>query len=430
VTAATPTYSARYLRLVLGLMIAAVGVEFFHRQILAVSVEPLRRDLGLSDTQMGSLLTLFACAYGVVALALGRIADASDRRAIYAVCIGFWSAATAAGAAVAGYPALLATRIAAGAGQAGSGACCTPLLVDYVPPERRGTALGLLSMGATLGTFLALAVGGLVVAQLGWRWLFAASGAAGVVFAIAFGALVKEPPRGWSEGRAHEAGARPSLAEALRTLSGIRALRHLAAGSLLATMGVMAAAQWGPAFFERAYGFGSSQAGGAGAVAALFGTLGAVAGGIACDRLWARRPSGALLLPAVSSALAFPLSALAFTAESGGTSIALLCGAAFFSLIFGAPIGAIAQALAPLRMRAVASGLLNALLTFFGMGVGPLAAGWISDRVGSGRGLGTALACVSAVHVWAGFHLWRAARALELDLPAAALARRPASEPG
>jgi predicted MFS family arabinose efflux permease len=398
------------------MLTAAVGLEFFHRQILAVSVEPLRRELALTDTQLGSLLTLFAVAYGLFAIALGRVADAADRRAIYAGCIGLWSAATAAGAAVGGFASLAATRLLAGAGQAGSGACCTPLLVDYVAPAKRGTALGLVSMGATLGTFVALGAGGLLVSHLGWRWLFAVGGAAGCVFAAAFAWWVDEPPRGWSEGRAHEAGPRPPLGEALRTLAGMPTLRHLTLGAVFATMTMMASAQWGPAFFERAHGLGTAQAGAAGALAALFATGGAIAGGMLGDRLWARLPSQALWLPALGSALAVPFSLVAFTTPHTPLAIACTCTSIFFAMIYAAPIGAIAQALAPLRTRAVASGLLNAILTLFGLGVGPLAAGWLSDRVGPGGDLGTALAWVSALNLLAAFHFWRAAQSVTRDL--------------
>lgn len=426
---ATPSYSPRAVRTVVGMLVAAVGVEFAHRQILALAVEPLRREFALSDTQLGSLLTAFACAYGAFALGLGRVADAADRRRLYAACIGAWSAATAAAAGVGGFAALLATRAAVGAGQAGAGACAAPLLADYVAPERRATALGLLSMGGTLGTFVALVAGGPVVASLGWRWLFAASGALGLAFALAFAALVDEPPRGWSEGRAHEAGARPPLGAVLRTLAGIGALRHLVAGTVLATTGLMAGAQWGPAFLERVHGFGAAQAGAAAGLAALCGSFGAVGGGVLADRLWSRRPAAALWLPALCSAAAFPLAALAFTGAGARLAVALLCASVALQVVYSAPTGAIAQALVPLRMRAVTSGALNALVTLVGLGLGPLAAGRLSDALGAAGGLGTALATVSALHLWAALHFALAARAIDRAPPAAPLEPGPSAVP-
>lgn len=425
--AATPSPSPRTsVRIALGFIVAAVGVEFAHRQILALAVEPLRRELDLSDTQLGGLLTAFAVAYGMSALALGRLADAADRRRLYAACIALWSAATAAAAGVGSLAALLATRAVVGAGQGGSGACATPLLVDYVAPRRRATALGVVSMGGTLGTCLALVAGGPVVEAFGWRWLFAASGALGLAFAIAFAEVVDEPPRGWSEGRAHEGGARPPLGVVLRALGGHRALRHLVAGNVLATTGLMAAAQWGPAFFERVHGLGAPQAGVAAGAAALLGTLGAVGGGVAGDRLWARRPAAALLLPAASSAVAFPLAVAAFTSARAPVAVALVCASVAFQVVYAAPTGAIAQALVPLRMRAVTSGALNALVTLVGLGLGPLAAGWLSDRLGAREGLGAALAGVSALHLWAALHFALAARAVALAPPAAPLEPGPA----
>jgi predicted MFS family arabinose efflux permease len=433
VSAAAPRYTERAVRRVVAMLTAAVGFEFFHRQILAVAIEPIRHELGLSDTQVGSLLTLFALAYGVAAVVLGRLADAADRRAIFAGCIALWSLATAAGGAAVGFAAFAATRALAGVGQAASGACCTPLLVDYVAPARRGTALGLVSMGATLGTFVALGGGGLLVAHFGWRWLFALGGAAGALFALVFAWAVDEPPRGWSEGRAHEAGERPPLAEALRTLAGMPSLRHLTVGAVLATMSMMASAQWGPAFFERSHGLDTAQAGAAGGLAALFAAAGAVVGGALGDRLWARLPARALQLCALGSALAFPLAVVGFTTPHTALAIAATCASIFFAMLYAAPLGAIAQQLAPLRTRSIASGLINAILTLLGLGIGPLAAGWLSDRIGASAGLGHALAAVAALNLLAALHFLRAGAFVARDLGAgvadAGLPPGPASAP-
>ncbi|HEU4428503.1 MAG TPA: MFS transporter, partial [Myxococcota bacterium] len=104
------------MRLVVALLTGAVFIEFFHRQVLAVAMEQIGKDLALSDTQLGSLVTVFAAAYAVAAPVLGRIADRMSRRAIYSAGIAVWSVATALSGLAGSFGALLATRVVTGAG--------------------------------------------------------------------------------------------------------------------------------------------------------------------------------------------------------------------------------------------------------------------------------------------------------------------------
>src|SRR5262245_14935257 len=144
---------------------------------------------------MGALVSGFAVAYAAFALVLGRIADAASRRTIYALCIVVWSFGTALGGAVSGFVAFLATRLVVGLGQAGAGATNGPLVADYVPPARRATTIAIVTMGATLGVFLALGLGGFGIGIFGWRATFALGGGLGLAFAAVFRAFVPQPPR-------------------------------------------------------------------------------------------------------------------------------------------------------------------------------------------------------------------------------------------
>jgi predicted MFS family arabinose efflux permease len=415
---ARPLFSPRYVNGVVAVLTGAVAVEFLHRQLLAVALEPLRRDLALSDTQAGALVTAFAAAYFAAALVLGRLADRWSRRGIYALGIALWSLATAAGAAAGGFAAFLLTRLAVGAGQAAAGACNGPLVADFVPPHKRASAIGLITVGATLGIVVAMGAGGALVAAFGWRALFAAGGALGLVCAVAFFALVREPPRGWSEGHAHT-GEEVPVREVLATLGGLRTLRHMVAGLVVTSMAMFAAAQWMVAFFERVHGFSSSGAGALGGLGAAVGAVGGIAGGVITNRVWLTHPHLVLFLPALGVASAFPATLFATQSSHGvaaGVVLALGMGAA---LLHSAPVGSVMQALTPIRMRAFASALLNAILTLTGMGLGPLFTGLLSDAFGAARdpaALGRALACVSILYVWGALHLALASRSFAAEL--------------
>jgi len=414
-----PDFSPRKVRLAVTMLIAAVAVEFFHRQLLAIAVQPIQDDLGFSDTRMGVLLTGFAAAYAVSVLALGRRADATDRRSLYALSVAVWSGATALAAAVSGFGAFLATRLGVGLGQAGAGATNGPLIADYVPPERRATVMGLNALGATVGVFLSGTLGSFAISVYGWRATFVVGGGLGFVFAALFRWLVDEPPRGWSEGRTEETGERPSLGEAVATIAGLRTFRHMLAGAILTNMSLFAGAQWGTAFFQRVHGLSIEQAGPIVAGVALMATFGAVAGGLLSDRLWTRNLRGVMLAPAACTALAFPTAASAFYADALPLTVAFFAASTLLALVHAAPVGAATQALAPLRIRGMISAVMNSLLVLFGLGIGPLVTGWASDRiagVGSGEGLRVGLAGISALYLWAAVHFFLAARTLPEEL--------------
>jgi predicted MFS family arabinose efflux permease len=185
-------------------------------------------------------------------------------------------------------------------------------------------------------------------------------------------------------------------------------------------MALFAGAQWGVAFLQRSHGLSNQAAGVAAGVVGLLATLGAVAGGMLADRMWTRNARGVLLLPAACCAAAFPLSIAAYQAPALVPAVALLAAASVLAIVHAPPVGAVTQALAPLRTRGMISAVLNSLLTLFGLGVGPLLAGlvsdWLSAGGGDGGGLRTALTWTSGLYLWSAIHFALAARTLPQEL--------------
>jgi predicted MFS family arabinose efflux permease len=412
-------FSARAVRGAVFFLISAVGVEFLHRQLLAVAQPTLLPDLGLSDTQAGLLVFGFAVAYALSALGFGRFADRTNRRNLYAAGIATWSVATALGAACSSFAALAATRLLVGAAQGVSGACNGPLIADYVPPERRSGVMGLIGVGAALGVIAAMTGGAVATEWFGWRATFVWGGVGGVLFALAFAASVREPPRGWSEGRSHEPAQRAAWAEVLRAIASMPALRHVMMSAVLANTALLAVAQWTPTFFVRVHHMTVAEGGLAGGIGGLFTVAGGVVGGVIADRAWTRNARSVLRIPATCFVIACPLAFAAFLAPSPWLAIALLVVAMALGMVHTAPVGAAVQTLAPLRMRGLISGGFNATLTLVAMGGGPLLTGWLSDTLGAagdGAGLGRALAWSSVLYLWAGLHLFLASRSFAADL--------------
>ena len=135
-------YSPAYSRYVLFVLTATYTCSYLDRYVLSVLIEPIKADLGMSDTQLGLLGGLaFALLYTLAGIPIARFADKHNRRNIIALSLTAWSAMTVACGFVKTYPQLLLARVGVGLGEAG----CTPpshsLIADYFPPEKRALSL-------------------------------------------------------------------------------------------------------------------------------------------------------------------------------------------------------------------------------------------------------------------------------------------------
>ncbi len=185
-------------------------VSFLDRQVLALLVEPIKRDLAISDTQMRLLLGLaFAIFYTVMAIPIGRLADRKSRRTIIAVGITAWCAMTAMCGLARNYGQLFLARIGVGVGEATLTPSALSMLSDYFPRHKLGAAIGFYNMGVSVGAGIAFIVGGQIIGFVtesppitvpyigelyAWQTVFLFIGLPGFVIA-ALMATVREPQR-------------------------------------------------------------------------------------------------------------------------------------------------------------------------------------------------------------------------------------------
>jgi MFS family permease len=149
---------------VVGILSICYTLSFIDRQIMGFLVGPIRRDLGISDTQIGLLGGLaFALFYTLVGLPMGRVADRVNRRNLIAIGVVLWSLATAACALPSSFSALFVARMGIGVGEATLAPAAMSLVSDLFPREKLASALGVYAMGIMIGSGLASIVGGLVV---------------------------------------------------------------------------------------------------------------------------------------------------------------------------------------------------------------------------------------------------------------------------
>lgn len=198
----------------LGVLVLVYVLNFVDRQILSILNEEIKRDLGLSDGQMGFLYgTAFAVFYAVFGIPLGRLADVWVRRTLIAVSLSVWSAMTALSGLSRNFLELAAARIGVGIGEAGASPAAFSLLSDLYPPARRATVLAIYSSGIYLGAGLSLMIGGQIVGRWdaafpdgppfglrGWQVAFFAVGLPGLLLALVV-RMLPEPTRGAMDAR-------------------------------------------------------------------------------------------------------------------------------------------------------------------------------------------------------------------------------------
>jgi predicted MFS family arabinose efflux permease len=421
---ASDPVSIRDARFGLGLLSVVYAVNLLDRQILSMLLGPIKADLGISDTALGFLTgTSFALFYATAGIPLARWADRGTRTHVIAFGLVLWSGATALCGVAQNFVQLAMARVLVGVGEAAGSPPAHSMISDYFPPERRARAISLYTMGASVGIGLGYGLGGWLSDAVGWRLTFVLVGLPGIILAIVVRYVMKEPPRGGSEGRI-EATEQPPVRDAMRLLFNIRSYRQICGATALYNLASYGFRMWLPTFLVRVHDMGRSESGAwLGLIAASCGLAGAYTGGVLADFGAQRDRRWFCWLPACAGVLTTPFIFIFLLVDSG--TLALLCYVpiAFLSATWSGPTYAAAQGLVPLRMRAMASAVLLFALNLIGLGLGPQFVGILNDlfdpRFGE-RAIRYSLLVIGMGKAWGAIHSLLAARTLRQDLDSAA----------
>jgi MFS family permease len=189
-----PSLTIAYRWYALSLLALINLLNYLDRNVIFALFEPIKRDLGLTDTQLGWLGSAYILVFSVAALPFGVISDLRSRRAVIAAGVTVWSAFTALGAVVRNFGQLFICRAAVGIGEAAFGPAAASLVADYFPGKGRAAAMGILSSGIALGGVLGIGLGGVLEKHYGWRVAFLVVGIPGMLCATAAARLV-DPTR-------------------------------------------------------------------------------------------------------------------------------------------------------------------------------------------------------------------------------------------
>jgi MFS family permease len=418
------TKEGAYRNYLLAVLMLILASNYMDRFALGLALQDIKVEFRLSDTQLGFLTGLsFALFYSVMGVPIARWADRGNRVMIISITTALWSAAVALCGVAGNFTQLLLIRIGVAVGEAG---CLPPahsLIADHFNRAERPRAVARYMLGVPLSVVLGFFVAGWLNEFFGWRVMFLVLGLPGVALGLLAWFTLKEPRRE----RPHPASAapsppQPSLKEVFTTLWANTTFRHLLICFSVASFFGQGIAQWKPAFFIRTYGLQSGELGTW--LTVIYGVgsfLGTWLGGELASRYAAndeRRQLGMLAALYASFAV---ISACIYLSPNAYVAFVFLTLSIIAYNMGNGPLFATIQTLIPDRMRAMSIAVIYLFANLIGMGLGPLAAGVISDalqpRLGE-ESLRYALVVLSPGYFWAAWHLWRGSRTVTRDLRA------------
>ncbi|GAC1494650.1 MAG: MFS transporter [Flavisolibacter sp.] len=397
------------------------AVNYIDRQIVTILAEPIKRDLHISDTQLGLLSgTSFAFLYVILAIPVSIFADKSNRRNIITGSLVLWSLFTMMCGLAGSFISLLLIRVAVGIGEAGGSAPATAMISDYFPPKRRATALSIFTSGIYIGITVGLFMGGWLSEHFGWRKSFFLVGFPGIIYGVILFTTVKEPLKGYSETINYEKTPEFGLLEGVKKLLRIKTFLYVSLASGFSAFVNYASGNWMPSFFARNYGLRQSEIGSLLAITmGISGAIACILGGFLSDKLAKTSINWYLKLPILASLISIPFYLVSLFSHS--LRIVAIC--TFISRmgisIYIGPVIAVAHLLVPAHKRAFSTAVLFFILNSIGLGLGPVMVGWASDSLKGkygGESIKFALACLVVILIIACLSYHRAGKYLKREV--------------
>jgi len=351
--------------------------SYMDRTAIAILMEPIRLDLGLSNSELGLISGMaFVVLYAVLGLPLARLADRYSRVRLLAACFAAWSAMTMVCGFARNFIELFLGRVGVGVGEAGCYPAAHSLIGDYFPPQRRALAVGIFLAGAALGGSIGLYVVGLVGQQYGWRPALQVVGVAGAPMILLVLLTVREPARPAVSKQASS----ERFTSAVMALVRRPAFIHLMAGYSLVHLGTQGLGAWVPTFLIRDFGLGLAKVGGwFGATSALGSMLGLILGGLLVNRLMRRDPRWEIWIAACGYLVCMPLYALMALSWDWRMAVAFAAMGAFCSGTGASAALSAVQSFAEPRRRATAIAMVLFISGVIGSGGGPYLVGLLTD---------------------------------------------------
>jgi predicted MFS family arabinose efflux permease len=357
--------------LILSLAFGLVGLDRF---ILPVLFPSMQQELGLSQTQLGTLVGILAVAWGAAAFTMGYASDRLGRRAVLVPAVVLFSVLSALSGFATGFMSLLIIRMIMGASEGPVASTGVAVAVEASHPSRRGLNNGVFQCMISL---FGLALGPIIATQLlkftDWRHVFMIVGIPGLIVAVVMWFIIREPET-VDAGSGHHA-PRASFGDVFKHRNVALAMLTL----MCAMAGIFVLAAMMPVYLQVYLKLNTEQMGFVFSAIGFGGFIGQFALPAISDIIG--RKAATLMSYAVAAVFLYLF--IHTGAESLTMLFALLFGAALFNFAALAILaGPVAAEAAPLGMVASVAGLVIGAGEIFGGGVAPVISGWIADNYG------------------------------------------------
>ncbi|HJW33737.1 MAG TPA: MFS transporter [Holophagaceae bacterium] len=395
------------------LLILLTGINllnYLDRYVVAAVLEPLGRDLHLTDVQLGRLPFVFVVVYMLSAPLFGWLADRYHRPKLVALGVALWSLATVGAAFVHSYPALLFTRSLVGVGEAAYATLGPAILADVVPEDERAAKFTWFYLAIPVGSAFGYGLGGLVAQHWGWRAAFMVAGLPGLIFAVRM-MLLPDPVRGGMD-QTKDLAADLTFGERLGAIFRNRVWLACTGSYVAYTFAMGALSHWGPTLLQRKFAVSTGQAGTVfGGIAVITGIVGTFLGGSLTSRLQKRFPDAGVWISGLTLLAAGPVVGLALGAGNLNLVYALFFAGMLLLFINTSPVNALTVSSLPASVRATGVAINVLLIHLLGDAISPE---WVGHRsealhglgLGTGEALGRAMLIAVPAILLSGVALW------------------------
>lgn len=356
--------------------------NYIDRWVVAAVIEPLKKSLGLTDTQLGVIGAGFIVVYALTSPVFGMLGDRRRRPPLIALGVAIWSLATGMAGFARGFWTLFVARSTVGVGEAAYGTIAPAILSDLFPLERRGRVFAVFFAAIPIGSAAGYVLGGWADQHFGWRSAFWIAGFPGLLLALLV-LMVKDPPRGQQDKYAPRASG-----NAYRDLLRNRPYLLAVLGYAAYTFALGGLGFWMPAFLERSRGIPRLDATKTfGIMVMVTGFVGTFLGGWLGDRLLTKTRQAYLWVSGIATLLAAPIALLGLMHREKVVYLSALAVAQVLIFMCTGPINsAIVNVVSPLE-RATAVGLSVFVMHVLGDIPSPALIGVLSDASSLERGI-------------------------------------------
>jgi MFS family permease len=365
------------------------GINLFNYldRYVAASVAPMvKRELNLTDSEIGLFGTAFLLVYAIAAVPFGYWGDRGVRKNVITVGVAIWSVATLLTGFARNYFQLFLSRAVVGIGEASYYPAGTSLMSDYFPKEQRSRVMSIWGAGSTVGIALGFAGGGYFADKFGWRSVFFIAGGPGLLFAL-LAYRMREPLRGAVErGPSLAKTADAGLKQFLQLLR-IPTLRATIVAQTLLFFVLASNAFWLPTVLQRRFELSATSAGLlAGVVIVVGGLIGTLAGGWLADKRALKTPKAHLEVGIAGFVAGAVLVTIAILSPLNIGPVPVFVPMFLLAVIalylYAGPFTALSQNVVSPGLRASAVTLLLFIAHVFGDSHSPFDVGLLSDWLG------------------------------------------------